>query len=118
MTLPAERQVRLVVPASSTLRVSRRRVLNGGTVTFSGRVLSTPIPSTGKLIQLEVLLPSGWQTFRTVRSDGAGRWALPYRFARTREVQRYRFRATLPSEAGYPFGAGRSKVVRVRVRGR
>ena len=118
MTLPVEREVRLVVPATSTLRVSRRRVLNGGTVTFSGRVLSTPIPATGKLLQLEVLVPSGWHTFRTVRSDAEGRWALPYRFARTRGVERYRFRATLPREAGYPFGAGASKVVRVRVRGR
>lgn len=116
--LPTQSSVGLVVPAVSTLRVSRHRVLNGQQVMFSGQVRSTPIPAGGKLIQLEVLLSGGWQTFRTARTDEAGRWALPYRFARTRGVQRYRFRVELPPEAGYPFGAGASKSLRVLVRGR
>jgi hypothetical protein len=118
LILPAASSVRIVVPAVSTLRVSRRRVLNGQKVMFSGQVRSTPIPAGGKLIQLEVLLSGGWQTFRTARTDQAGRWALPYRFARTRGVQWYRFRVELPREAGYPFGTGASKSLRVRVRGR
>ena len=118
LILPAQSTVRLVVPAVSTLRVSRRRVLNGERVMFSGQVRSTPIPAGGKLIQLEVLLSGGWQTFRTARTDQDGRWALPYKFARTRGVQWYRFRVELPREAGYPFGAGASKSLRVRVRGR
>jgi hypothetical protein len=118
LILPTQGTVGLVVPAVSTLRVSRHRVLNGQQVMFSGQVRSTPIPAGGKLIQLEVLLSGGWQTFRTARTDEAGRWALPYRFARTRGVQRYRFRVELPPEAGYPFGAGVSKSLRVRVRGR
>ncbi|HET6867166.1 MAG TPA: carboxypeptidase-like regulatory domain-containing protein [Solirubrobacteraceae bacterium] len=118
LILPAQSTVRLVVPAVSTLRVSRRRVLNGERVMFSGQVKSTPIPAGGKLIQLEVLLSGGWQTFRTARTDQDGRWALPYKFARTRGVQWYRFRVELPREAGYPFGAGASKSLRVRVRGR
>jgi hypothetical protein len=118
LILPAASNVRIVVPAVSTLRVSRRRVLNGQKVMFSGQVRSTPIPAGGKLIQLEVLLSGGWQTFRTARTDQAGHWALPYRFARTRGVQWYRFRVQLPREAGYPFGAGASKSLRVRVRGR
>ena len=118
LILPAESSVQLVVRAVSTLRVSRHRVLNGRHVTFSGQVRSTPIPAGGKLIQLEVLLSGRWQTFRTARTDQAGRWALPYRFARTRGVRWYRFRVKLPPEAGYPFGAGASKSLRVRVRGR
>ena len=32
-------------------------------------------------------------------------------------TQWYRFRVTLPEEAGYAFGAGASKSLRVRVRG-
>jgi hypothetical protein len=116
--LPAQSTVSLVVPAVSTLRVSRRRVLNGQDVMFSGQVRSQPIPVGGKLIQLEVQLSGRWQTFRTARTDEAGRWALPYKFARTRGVQWYRFRVELPREAGYPFAAGASKSLRVRVRGR
>jgi hypothetical protein len=87
-------------------------------VTFNGRIRSAPIPQGGKLIQLEVLLANGWQTFRTARTDQSGRWAVPYRFARTRGVQTYRFRVKLPVEAGYPFAAGASRTVRVSVRGR
>ena len=116
--LPAQSIVQIVVPATSTLSVNHRSVLNGQQVTFSGQVRSTPIPLGGKLIQLEVLLSSGWQTFRTARTDQAGRWAIPYPFARTRGVQWYRFRIELPREAGYPFGHGFSKSLRVRVRGR
>jgi 5-hydroxyisourate hydrolase-like protein (transthyretin family) len=118
LILPAEGQVRLVVPAASSLRVSRHRVLNGQRVVFSGRVRSLPVPAGGKLVQLEVRLSNRWQTFRTARTDSAGRWAIPYRFARTRGVQHYRFRVQLPPEAGYPFGGGASTSLTVRVRGR
>ena len=117
LILPAHDAVRLVVRAASTFGVSRRHVRNGHRVMFSGQVRSGPIPGSGKLVELQVLLSGSWQTFRTVRSDGAGRWAMPYRFARTHRTQWYRFRVKLPSEAGYPFAAGVSKSVRVLVKG-
>jgi hypothetical protein len=117
LIVPAQSEVRLQVPAASSLQVSRRRVLNGQAVRFSGRVRTLPVPVGGKLIELEVFLSGRWQTFRTARTDGAGRWALPYRFARTRGVQRYRFRVELPHEAGYPFTDGASRSLEVRVRG-
>jgi hypothetical protein len=116
--LPAQSTVHIVVPAVSTLRASRHRILNGQSVTFSGQVRSAPIPAGGKLIQLEVRLPAGWQTFRTLRTDQSGRWALRYPFTRTRGTQSYRVRVAIPREAGYAFGPGVSKSVRVRVRGR
>lgn len=118
LILPAQSTVRIVVPAVSTLRVSRHRILNGESVTFSGQVRSAPIPPGGKLIQLESLLNTGWQTFRTLRTDQAGRWALPYKFTRTRGTESYRIRLEIPREAGYAFGVGVSKSLKVRVRGR
>ena len=118
LILPAQSTVGVVVPALSTLRVSRRRVLNGQRVMFSGRVRSRPLPAAGKLVELQVWLSRRWETFRTARTDPAGRWALPYRFARTRGVWWYRFRVKVPREAGYRFAAGASKSLRVRVRGR
>ena len=117
LILPTQGSVRLVVPATSSLHVSRRRVLNGQKVMFHGRVRSLPLPPGGKLVQLEVRLSNRWQTFRTARTDTTGRWAIPYRFARTRGIQHYRFRVELPAEAGYPFSSGASKSLRVRVRG-
>ena len=116
--LPAASEVRLLVPATSTLQVSRRHVLNGQAVTFSGHLRTLPVPPGGKLVQLEVWLSKRWQTFRTVRTDAAGRWSLPYRFKRTSGLQRFRFRVELPAETGYPYEAGRSRSVHVRVRGR
>lgn len=118
VVLPASTEVGLTTAAQSTLRVSRTRLLNGQSVTFSGHVPTAPIPPGGKLVQVEVRLKAGWQTFRTVRTDAAGNWSVPYRFARTRGIAWYRFRVALPAESGYPFTPGVSKSVRVRVRGR
>jgi hypothetical protein len=118
LVLPAQAAIKMRVPALTSLRVSRRRVLNGQAVTFTGRLRTLPAPASGKLVELQVRLSGRWQTFRTVRTDAAGRWAVPYRFKRTRGVQHYRFRARLPHEASYPFTAGGSRSLTVRVRGR
>jgi hypothetical protein len=115
--LPVQREVTLLVPARTTLRAGRHRVLNGQSVTFRGRLRSMPIPPGGKLVELQVRLTGHWQTFRTVLTDGQGRWSVSYKFRRTVGVQRYNFRARLPREAGYPFQSGRSRTVAVRVRG-
>jgi len=117
LILPAERAIATKVPALTSLRVDRRRLLNGQAVTFSGRLKTQPPPATGKLVELQVRLSDRWQTFRTSRTDAAGRWTVRYRFKRTRGVQRFRFRARLPHEAGYPFATGGSKPVTVRVKG-
>jgi hypothetical protein len=80
-------------------------------------VRSTPIPPAGKLVELQVVLSGDWQTFRTTYTDAAGRWKVPYRFERTCGLTRYRFRARLPAEAGYPFETGVTRGVSVLVRG-
>jgi len=115
--LPSQTEVGLGVPAESTLKVDRDRVLNGATVKFTGNVRTLPILAGGKLVELQVYLSGRWQTFRTVRTDPAGQWAIDYQFKRTRGVQRFRFRAGLPKEAGYAFGVGTSPILTVRVRG-
>lgn len=117
LALPAQRQVSVRVPATSSLRVSRRRARNGQAVTFQGRVRSLPIPSGGKLLEMQAFFRSKWRTFSTVRTDRRGRWRFRYRFGGTVGRVRYRFRAWLPEEAGYPFERGRSRRVSVTVRG-
>ena len=86
-------------------------------VSFAGRVRSLPIPTGGKLVELQVVLSGRWQTFRTVRTDASGAWRIRYRFRRSCGVLTYRFRAQLPSEAGYPFERGHTRAIAVRVRG-
>ena len=79
---------------------------------------SLPLPPTGKLIELQVRQPSGeWTTFRTLRTDSSGRWALRYRFRYVACDTRYRLRVRIPGEAGYPFDTGVSRRHAVVVRG-
>jgi hypothetical protein len=118
VTLPTKQDVTLLVHAASTIRVDRKRLLNGQAVRFAGQVLSLPAPPAGKLVELQVKLSGRWQTFRTAMTGPDGSWEVPYRFRRSCGLLRYRFRARLPAEAGYTFETGRTKVVGVRVRGR
>jgi len=111
------RIVDLRVRAFSTFLVSRRNAVNGQEVTFRGRVLGEPIPSEGKLLQLQVYARGEWLTFATPRANPRGRWRWPYRFTATRGLTRYRFRVRIPVENGYPYVPGASRTVRVKVRG-
>jgi 5-hydroxyisourate hydrolase-like protein (transthyretin family) len=117
LLLPVQTQVNLLVRAGSTIRATPRKVLNGRTVSFSGRLRSLPAPPAGKLVELQVVLSGRWQTFRTTRTNADGHWRVRYRFRRTCGLTRYRFRARLPAEAAYPFVSGRTRAVGVRVRG-
>jgi hypothetical protein len=99
------------------LRVNKHRLRNGQTVVFSGPVSTVPLPPEGKLLEMQVKQPGRWQTFKTVRTDAAGQFQVRYKFRRTSGVVDYFFRVRLPAEAGYPFTAGVSRVVRVRVSG-
>ena len=116
--LPAQDQVAVIVPAASSLRVRPRRVLNGQSVTFRGRVGTLPVPAAGKLVELQAFVSGRWQTFSTARTDATGQFRIGYRFQRTRGTQRYRFRARIPAEAGYAFATGASRRVSVLVKGR
>jgi hypothetical protein len=117
LMLPVEQQVDVLVSAASTIHARPHRLVNGKTVQFSGRLRALPGPPTGKLIELQVVLSGRWQTFRTTRTDAAGRWKVRYRFRRSCGVIRFRFRARLPSEAAYSFETGETRAVAVRVRG-
>ena len=68
--LPVEDTATLLVKGTSTFTVKPKRVLNGDSVTFSGRVKGRPLPEAGKLLELQVRFTSGWQTFRTIHTRG------------------------------------------------
>lgn len=109
--------VTLNVRSRTSMRPSRRHLVNGEAVRFRGRIRTGRIPSSGKLVELQVWVRGKWRTFATTRAPVTGRWRYVYRFDGTRGRQTYRFRARVPRESGYPFITGRSKVVRVHVRG-
>lgn len=115
---PETFEVTLKVKASSSLRPSRRSVVNGEDVVFRGRLKGRPLPPTSKLVQLQAFSRGRWLTFATPRANPTtGLWTYRYRFAATRGRVRYRFRARVPREASYPYDTGGSPTVRVAVRG-
>jgi hypothetical protein len=107
----------LHVPGRTSIRVSRRRVRNGHSVTFSGRITTRPVPVNGKLLEMQAHFRGRWRTFATLRTSRRGSWRFTYRFGATLRRVEYRFRAQLPSEGGYPFVTGRSRVATVVVLG-
>ena len=114
----SEGTVGLLVPGSATLRSNRRRVANGQSVMFSGKVLGKPLPSRGKVVDLQAYYRGKWRTFATPRANKKGAFRFRYRFQATRRTTAYKFRARLRAESAYPYELGYSKVVGVRVRGR
>jgi hypothetical protein len=114
----ATRDVRIDVPASTTIRVRPRAAVNGQYVTFRGRLRGRPLPPSGKLVELQVFTRRRWRTFALPRADAStGRWRFPYRFEAVRGRVTFRFRARVRREAGYPYARGKSHLVRVRVVG-
>jgi hypothetical protein len=106
--------VRVQVRAPVRLRASRRSLRNRQRVRFRGGL---PVrPTRGVLVELQARRGKGWLTFGTTRTRSAGRFAFSYRFTKTFVARRYQFRALVPAQSSYPFIAGGSRPVSVRVR--
>jgi hypothetical protein len=113
---PATAQVKLLVPASSTLKVNKHAVRNGQSVRFSGRI-GRPVAKGLKIMDLQAFYRHKWRTFATPRATPKGDWHFTYRFEATSGVVTYKFRVRVRREASYPYRLGYSKVTRVTVRG-
>ncbi|WP_270037808.1 hypothetical protein [Solirubrobacter ginsenosidimutans] len=104
--------VRLLVIAPVQLAVDRRRVRNGQTVRFSGR-----IPDAGAAqarITLQAWARDEWVPFKSVALK-RGRFAARYRFTGTPTTSLYRFRAVVDAAPDLPYAAGHSTTVSVLV---
>jgi hypothetical protein len=110
--------VRLAVPARTTIAVNRRHAINGEYVMFSGRVRGGFMPPIGTLVELQVYTRGRWRIFAQPRaSTENGRWKFQYRFETIRGTVRFRFRARIRRQPGYPFTTGRSRTIAVTVHG-
>ena len=56
-----------------------------------------------------------WQVFRTDRADRGCAFTARYKLRETERAKRYRFRALVPQQAGYPYERGHSRTVRVEL---
>ena len=108
--------VSLGVRAGIRLRVAPRRVRNGQTIRFRGRLKGGPARK-GTRLTVDVLVPDARRRLPigNVRADGKGRFRFTYRFRRTLVKARYRFQARLTAQPGYPYRGATSKRVSVLV---
>jgi hypothetical protein len=113
--LPTGRALALRVPAPITVRASRRLVHGDGRVVFSGRLRGGALPARGKLVEIQAHFRGRWRTISALRTRSDGRWRFGYAFRSAPRPARYRLRARVPGEAGYPFAVGTSRPVRVTV---
>jgi hypothetical protein len=114
---PSRGDVTVRVPASATIRASRRSVKNRKPVTFSGRLRSRPVAPGGKVVDLQAFYRGRWRTFATPRAASNGEWRYTYRFGATRGRLVYRFRLKVRPESAYPYALGYSKETSVTVSG-
>jgi hypothetical protein len=94
--------------------------VGGAPLVFSGRLAAQPgaNSSAGKSVQLQFRLPGlPWAEFRTVQTDGRGRFRYAYRFSDDdSRGARFQFRAFAAKQAGWPYEAAGSRPVIVRGR--
>jgi hypothetical protein len=114
----SEQVVTVKVPAASTIAATPKRVRNGQSILLRGRLRSLPIPSAGKVLDLQAFYRGRWRTFATPRAKTNGKWSYRYRFGATRGTVTYPFRVLIRPESAYPYDLGYSPTVRVVVRGR
>jgi hypothetical protein len=113
-----DRRLRLLARPHPRLHVRPHRLLNGRGITMRGRI---PGPfSRHRIVVLQGQNPGErrWITFEKARTDASGKFRAHYTFLRvTSGIARFRIRALVPAQNGYPFASGRSSARTVVVIG-
>ncbi|HYG95997.1 MAG TPA: hypothetical protein VD741_02710, partial [Solirubrobacterales bacterium] len=112
-------RARLEVPASVRLYASAATARVGGApIVFRGRVAGSgakPAGVKGLPVELQFRFgQGGWREFRTVETDGRGRFRYAYRFSDDDSSGvRFQFRAYVKGREGWPYGPGSSRPITV-----
>ncbi|HMJ72567.1 MAG TPA: hypothetical protein VK471_04275 [Solirubrobacterales bacterium] len=113
------RMLQLGVRSRVRLRASAGVATVGGApLIFRGRLVAAPseIAAGGKSIELQFRLPGlPWAEFRTVQTDGRGRFRYAYRFSDddSRGI-RFQFRAYAPAQDDWPYEPAGSRPILVK----
>jgi hypothetical protein len=102
------------VSAAVSLRAPAH-VHAGRSVVFYGHLVGGYFPRQGEPVQMEIFYAGRWRTIEVLNTDQHGRWA--YRYVFSIAGGSYLFRAVTLSNVGYPFLAGDSPPIRVKVQG-
>jgi hypothetical protein len=96
---------------------SATAAIGGAPVIFSGQIPreGATIPAEGRPVELQFRVGDApWSEFRTIQTDGHGRFRYPYAFSDddSRGV-RFQFRAYVPAQPGWPYEPGTSRPIAV-----
>jgi len=106
--------VRSAVRLRASSRVAR---VGGAPLVFRGAVSpAQAIGRDGEAVQLQFRVPGAeWSEFRTIQTDGRGRFRYAYRFSDDdSRGARFQFRAFVPAQEDWPYEPGSSRPVLVR----
>lgn len=119
-TVPAvARRLSHRIAAHTTLRWNPRTGRKGRAIRFSGRLTArgggqAALPANVPVV-VRVRYGGRWSTIANASTDTAGRWTAHYRWPKTAQG-RFSIRAEVRRASRFPYEAGRTGVVRVRVR--
>jgi len=116
-SLQIARDVRYYAHAGPSLHVSDSRVRNGDRVRFWGALPGPRNVGRVVILQAGTVGSKRWITFRKATSKVRGVFHAAYHFTHTTRKTRYRFRAVVARQDGYPWVAGQSEAVTVFVGG-
>jgi hypothetical protein len=89
-----------------------KRLRNGATVTFRGRLLGGRV-AQGRSVLIQARARGGtprWTPVRVVRTRKRGAFRMTYTFRRTQQPVRYEFRTLMRREKGFPYARGVSPI--------
>lgn len=111
----------LRVRSGVELQVSSSQLQTGEALRFSGRVrsLGAPLPRRGKLVSIQYFEAAArrWRPVLVTRTDHSGHFRAGYRFRYISGSARIRIRAAVLPEERWPYAAGVSQPLVVRVTG-
>jgi hypothetical protein len=111
------RDVRYYAHVRPSLHASPKELENGKQVHFWGQLPGPNGDGQVVVMQANVVGSKRWITFRKATTNHRAIFKAAYHFTATTHTTKYRFRAVVPTQAGYPWVQGHSKPVRVLVNG-
>jgi hypothetical protein len=114
-SLQIARDVRYYAHAQPSLHISDPKVRNGDRVRFWGELPGPGNAGRVVVLQAGTVGSKRWITFRKATTKARGVFHAAYHFTHTTRKTKYRFRAVVARQDGYPWVAGQSEPVKVLV---
>jgi hypothetical protein len=96
----------LVTRVQPTFKIVKKIVRNKGVAVFKGAI---PGPHNERVVVvLQVKDGKHWRVFRRYQTREGGKFVMRYRFTQTSTPTKYRMRAQVPDQSGYPYAGGNS----------